>query len=59
MSAEDCPKCHCVMDECECESGAYEDYIDAIHETSIEEGEIFQNWLKSDAGELFRRDIDQ
>lgn len=28
MSAEDCPKCYCVMDECECESGAYEDYCD-------------------------------
>ena len=27
---EDCPKCHCVRDECECESGAYEDYCEAM-----------------------------
>ena len=30
MSQEDCPMCHCLLeDECECESGAYEDQCEA------------------------------
>lgn len=38
MSAEDCPKCHCVMDECECEPGAYEDYCDTMRDSLKEQG---------------------